>query len=110
MVELSVAEDLALAGGVDDFRVPTPEDNLVEGQAADLLEQALHALQQALPNLAAGERLYLQLALSGEPAREIARLLCLPVEDVHKLAQKLKRRLRDELGSADVVKKWRLSV
>jgi RNA polymerase primary sigma factor len=110
MVELSVAEDLALAGGVDDFRVPTPEDNLVEGQAADLLEQALHALQQALPNLAAGERLYLQLALSGEPARAIARLLCLPVEDVHKLAQKLKRRLRDELGSADVVKKWRLSV
>jgi RNA polymerase primary sigma factor len=110
MVELSAAEDLVLAGGSDDFRVPTPEDNLVDSQAADLLEQALYALQQALPNLAAGERLYLQLALSGEPAREIARLLCLPVEDVHKLAQKLKRRLRDELGSADVVKKWRLSV
>ena len=110
MVELSAAEDFALAGGSDDFRVRTPEDNLVEGQAADLLEQALDALQQALPRLAAGERLYLQLALSGEPAREIARLLCLPVEDVHKLAQKLKRRLRDELGDADVVKKWRLSV
>ena len=110
MVELSAAEDFALAGGSVDFRVRTPEDNLVEGQAADLLEQALDALQQALPRLAAGERLYLQLALSGEPAREIARLLCLPVEDVHKLAQKLKRRLRDELGDADVVKKWRLSV
>jgi RNA polymerase primary sigma factor len=110
MVELSVAEDFALAGGSEDFRVPTPEDNLVEGQAADLLEQALDALKQALPHLAVGERLYLQLALSGEPAREIARLLCLPVEDVHKLAQKLKRRLRDELGDADVVRKWRLSV
>ena len=82
----------------------------VEGQAADLLQQALDALQQALPRLAVGERLYLQLTLSGEPAREIARLLCLPVEDVHKLAQKLKRRLRGELGDADVVKKWRLSV
>jgi hypothetical protein len=34
----------------------------------------------------------------------------LPVEDVHKLAQKLKRRLREELGDAEVVKRWRLSV
>jgi RNA polymerase primary sigma factor len=110
MVELSAAEDFAIAGGSEDFRVATPEDKLVEGEAADLLEQALDALQQALPRLAVGERLYLQLALAGEPAREIARLLCLPVEDVHKLAQKLKRRLRDQLGDADVVKKWRLSV
>jgi hypothetical protein len=37
-------------------------------------------------------------------------LLCLPVEDVHKLAQKLKRQLRDQFGDADVVKRWRLSV
>jgi len=110
MVELSVAEDFAMAGGSEDFRVPTPEDKLVEDEAADLLEQALDALKQALPHLAVGERLYLQLALAGEPAREIARLLCLPVEDVHKLAQKLKRRLRDELGDADVVRKWKLSV
>jgi RNA polymerase primary sigma factor len=110
MVELSAAEDFALAGEGQDFRVPTPEDELVEGEAADLLEQALDALRQALPELAVGERLYLQLALTGAPAREIARLLCLPVEDVHKLAQKLKRRLRDRLGDADVVKKWRLSV
>jgi RNA polymerase primary sigma factor len=109
MVELSAVEDFALAGGAD-YRVPTPEENLVEAQAADLLEQALEALQQALPGLAAVERLYLQLALSGQPAREIARLLCLPVEDVHKLAQKLKRRLRDQFGDADVVKRWRLSV
>jgi RNA polymerase primary sigma factor len=110
MVELSAAEDFALAGRSEDFRVPTPEDALVEGQAADLLEQALDALRQALPKLAAAERLYLQLALAGEPAREIARLLCLPVEDVHKLAQKLKRRLREELGEAEVVKRWKLSV
>jgi RNA polymerase primary sigma factor len=110
MVELSAAEDFALAGGTQDHRVPTPEDNLVEGEAADLMEQALEALHQALPGLAAAERLYLQLALSGQPAREIARLLCLPVEDVHKLAQKLKRRLRDQLGDAEVVKRWRLSV
>jgi RNA polymerase primary sigma factor len=106
MVDLSAVEDLALA----DFGVRTPEDDLVEGEAAGLLEQALAALHEALPRLEAVERLYLQLALSGEPAREIARLLCLPVEDVHKLAQKLKRRLREELGDAEVVKRWRLSV
>jgi RNA polymerase primary sigma factor len=110
LVELSAVEEFALAGASEGFRVPTPEDALVEGQAAELLEQALDALRQALPKLAAAERLYVQLALSGAPAREIARLLCLPVEDVHKLAQKLKRRLRDELGDAEVVKKWKLSV
>jgi RNA polymerase primary sigma factor len=92
MVELSAAEDLAVAGGgSEDFRVPTPEDQLAEGEAAMLLEQALDALRAALPGLAVAERLYLQLALSGAPARESARLLCLPVEDVHKLAQRLKR-------------------
>jgi RNA polymerase primary sigma factor len=110
MIALSAAEDFALAGGSEDFRVRTPEDSLVEEEAADLLEQALDALQQAAPRLAPGERLYLQLALSGAPAREIARLLCVPVEEVHKLAQKLKRRLRGDLGDAEVVKKWRLSV
>jgi RNA polymerase primary sigma factor len=110
MVELSAVEDIALARGSQDYRVATPEDNLVEGEAADLLEQALEALQQALPGLAPAERLYLQLALSGQPAREIARLLCVPADDVHKLAQKLKRRLRDQLGEADVVKRWKLSV
>jgi RNA polymerase primary sigma factor len=110
MVELSAAEDFSLMPGAQDCRVPTPEDNLVEGEGADLLEQALEALQQVLPRLPAVEQLYLRLALSGEPAREIARMLCLPVEEVHKLAQRLKRRLRDELGDAEVVKKWRLSV
>jgi RNA polymerase primary sigma factor len=110
MIELSAAEDFALAGGVQGFRVATPEDELVEGEAAMLLEQALDALRDVLPGLAAEERLYLQLALSGAPAREIARLLCLPIDDVQKLAQNLKRRLRVELGDADVVKKWRLSV
>jgi DNA-directed RNA polymerase specialized sigma24 family protein len=50
------------------------------------------------------------LALSGQPAREIARLIGLPVENVHKLAQKVKKQLREEIGGADAVKKWKLSV
>lgn len=108
MVELSASEVTAVTRG--DLRVRTPEEDLVDGEAESLLEQALEALQQALPRLAAVEQLYLRLALAGEPAREIARMLSLPVEDVHKLAQRLKRRLREELGDAEVVKRWRLSV
>jgi RNA polymerase primary sigma factor len=109
-VDISAADTVVLAGGAEDFAVPTPEDTLVEGQAARLLEQAVAALQQALPRLDATERLYLQLALTGQPAREIARLLGLPVENVHKLAQKKKKRLREEIGTEDALKKWRLSV
>ena len=110
MVELSAADDVSLTQASADARVPTPEDNLVEGEGADLLEQALQVLHQVLPRLPPAEQLYLRLALAGEPAREIARMLCLPVEEVHKIAQRLKRRLRDELGDAEVVKRWRLSV
>ena len=109
-IDISAADTVVLAGGAEDFAVPTPEDTLVEGQAARLLDQALAALQQALPRLDATERLYLQLALTGQPAREIARLLGLPAEHVHKLAQKVKKRLREEIGTEDAVKKWRLSV
>ena len=110
VIDISAADEVRLAGGAEDFAVPTPEENLVEGQAAGLLEEALAALQQALPRLEAAERLYLQLALTGHPAREIARLIGRPVETVHKLAQKVKRRLREEIGDEEAVKKWKLSV
>lgn len=109
-IDISAADEVMLAGGAEDFAVPTPEDRLVAGQTAGLLEQALSALQQALPRLDATERLYLQLALTGQPAREIARLLGLPVENVHKIAQRAKKRLRDEIDAEDAVKKWKLSV
>lgn len=110
MIDISAADENLLAGGAADWAEPTPEDRLIEGQGANLLEQALAVLQQALPRLNAKERLYLQYALHGHPAREIARLTGLPVEIVHKLAQKVKKTLREEIGEADAVKKWRLSV
>ena len=109
-IDISAADDGVLAGGAEDFAVPTPEDKLLDGQAACLLEQALAALRLALPGLDATERLYLELAMSGRPAREIARLIGLPVENVHRLAQKVKKRLREEIGGADAIKKWKLSV
>ncbi|MGC2777285.1 MAG: hypothetical protein WA418_16785 [Bradyrhizobium sp.] len=109
-VSLSVVEEVVVASGAEDFAVRTPEETLVGAQAASLLEQAIGVLHRALPKLAAGERLYLQLALTGRPAREIARLVGCPVEDIHKLAQKVKRRLREEIGDDAAVTSWRLSV
>ncbi len=109
-VDISAADEVALAGGAEDYSVPTPEDKLVEREAAGHLERALAAIEQALPRLEPRERLYLQLALTGQPAREIARLLGVPVESIHKLAQKVKKRLRQEIGNEAAVKKWRLSV
>jgi RNA polymerase primary sigma factor len=109
-VDISAADEVALAGGAEDFSVPTPEDKLVENEDTALLEQALAAIERALPRLETNERLYLQLAITGQPAREIARLLGMPVESVHKLAQKVKQRLREEIGKEAAVKKWRLSV
>ena len=109
MVDLSAADESRL-GGDGDLAVPTPEDNLLLEQQASLLEQALAVVKQALPRLNASERLYLQYALNGHPAREIARLAGLPVETVHKLAQRVKKQLRDEIGDTDAVRKWKLSV
>jgi len=109
MIDLSAADE-SLLDGDGDLAVPTPEDNLLGEQQASLLEQALAVVRQALPRLNASERLYLQYALNGHPAREIARLAGLPVETVHKLAQRVKKQLRDEIGETDAVKKWRLSV
>ncbi|MBI5260966.1 MAG: sigma-70 family RNA polymerase sigma factor [Bradyrhizobium sp.] len=110
MVDISAADESVVAGGTSDWAEPTPEDRLIEGQGANLLEQAVAVLQQALPRLNANERLYLQYALHGYPAREIARLAGLPVETVHKLAQRVKKTLREEISETDAVKKWRLSV
>ena len=110
MVELSVVEEALLVGGSEDWTEPTPEDRMISGQEANLLEQALTLLQQALPRLNTTERLYLQYALNGYPPREIARLVNLPVDAVHKLAQRVKKTLREEIGETDTIKRWRLSV
>lgn len=109
-IDISAADGAVLAGGAEDFGVPTPEETLADSETAGLLDRALDALQHAVPKLDASERLYLQLALAGEPAREIARLLGVPPPAIHKLAQKVKKRLRDEIGTTEAVKNWRLSV
>jgi RNA polymerase primary sigma factor len=109
-VDLSAADDAGLAVGAEDLAVATPEDQVLGAEAAAQLDGALAALRAALPRLSAEEQLYLKLALAGHPAREIARLVGLPVETVHRLAQQVKRHLRQEIGGDEAVKNWKLSV
>ena len=72
MVDISTAEQAGPAAGAD-LAAGYAEDQLMERQERLLLEKALAALQAALPRLTATERLYLECALAGHPAREIAR-------------------------------------
>jgi len=110
-IPLSAVEDaVCVAGGAEAFAVATPEDNLIARQAGELLEDAIAVLVATLPELTVPERRYLQFALQGLPAREIARIAGCPVEDIHRVAGRLKRRLRDKLGADAVMKKWLMSV
>jgi RNA polymerase primary sigma factor len=109
-IDISAVDALMPAAGAEDFAAPTPEQQLANSQAELLLEQAVEALHRALPRLEPTERLYVQLALAGLPARKIAPLMGLPVASIHKLAQRVKARLREAVGSEEAVRKWRLSV
>ena len=60
------------------------------------------------------ERELLQASLQGDVAAEteLARALAdlVWVDAVHKLAQRVKKTLREEIGETDTIKRWRLSV
>jgi len=91
----------------------SPEEHLIGTDEDHRLTAALAALTDAMNTLPAAERLYLTIALSGSvtpPAREIARLMQRPVEEIYKLKQRVLLRLR-EIASADSkIKTWRASV
>lgn len=109
-IDVAAADVAPLAAGAESLAVRTPEDEMIGDEAQDLLDEALAVLAAALPTLAADEELYVRLALAGHPAREIARLAGLPVDTVHRLAQQVKRRLRQRIGGEAAVKNWQLSV
>lgn len=92
---------------------PSPEDALLAQEGEQLLAQAAEVLRQAAEDLSEIERLYLHIALgSGEaiPARDVARLMRRPVEEVYKLKQRVMTRLRETLDKNPAVKLWRESV
>jgi RNA polymerase primary sigma factor len=92
---------------------PTPEERLLAQEKEKQLCDALAALERAMVDTPADERLYLTIALGGgepRPAREIARLMRRPVEDIYKLKQRVITRLREAVARDPAVKIWRASV
>lgn len=92
---------------------PSPEGALLEHEDGRLLALATEVLRQTAESLPEAERLYLHIALgSGEaiPAREVARLMRRPVEDIYKLKQRVMAKLRGTLDKHPAVKNWRASV
>jgi RNA polymerase sigma factor (sigma-70 family) len=92
---------------------PSPEERLIHADEDHQLAAAIEALTEAVTTLPAAERLYLSIALSGSatpPAREIARLMQRPVEDIYKLKQRVLLRLREIVSADSKIKTWRASV
>jgi RNA polymerase primary sigma factor len=84
------------------FAVPdpgaTPEEQLLEAEEERTRSALLAEVKAAAANLPADERLYLQIVFSATdplPAREIARSMQLPVEEVYRLKQRTQRWLTD---------------
>ena len=77
------------------------------------LAKAADVLARAIPALAGPDQLYLAIVLAHAetlPAREIARLMQRPVEDIYKMKQRILKRLRDLIAEDAAVKIWRASV
>jgi RNA polymerase sigma factor (sigma-70 family) len=91
----------------------SPEESLIHADEDNCLSAAIAALTEAMTTLPAAERLYLTIALNGSvtpPAREIARLMQRPVEEIYKLKQRVLSRLREIAAADSKIKTWRASV
>ena len=112
-VSLSEAPEIADQASVDGPVVQSPEDIAIEVEGENLLKSAAKALHKVIETLPATERLYLRIALGGPeplPARDVARLMQRPVEEIHRLRPRVLKLLKDALESQTEVKTWRTSV
>ncbi len=110
-VSLSDVPDLAEGQTVASAQ--SPEDNLVGMEEEQMLSAAVAVLRKVAATLPRAERDYVRITLAGVeplPAREVARLMQRPVEDVYKLKQRVLRRLREAIAEHAEVKKWHASV
>jgi RNA polymerase primary sigma factor len=97
MVSLDTSGEDGEAFAVADSGI-TPEEHLLEAEEEQTRTGLLAAVKAAADKLPADERLYLQLVFSATdplPAREIARLMHLPVQDVYRLKQRAQRWLAE---------------
>jgi RNA polymerase primary sigma factor len=109
LLSLSDVPEAAAPGLIE----PSPEDIVLEQETDRLLALAAAAVRQVATGLPERERLYLRIALGGAeplPAREVARVLQCPVQDIYALKRCVLRRLRDSLQDDKAVKKWLASV
>lgn len=112
-VSLDDAPELAEDGSGTGPSVVSPEDIAIEREAESLLSTAVALLRDVAAGLPEAERLYIEIALGGAeplPAREVARLMQRPVEDIYKLKQRVLKLLKDALEDQEAVRKWRASV
>jgi RNA polymerase primary sigma factor len=87
------AGDLPLADSA-----PTPEDHLLLAEEEASRGAIIAAIKQAAADLPADQRLYLQIVFSASdplPARDIARVMGYPVEEVYRLKQRTQRWLKE---------------
>jgi RNA polymerase primary sigma factor len=113
MVSLSETPEIADRVSVDGPVVRSPEDIALEREQESLLGFAAKVLREVAETLPETERLYLRIALGGPdalPAREVARLMQRPVEEIHKLRPRVLKSLKEALENRGEVKTWRASV
>src|SRR5262245_14617761 len=80
---------------------PTPEDCLLLAEEERSRVALVTAVKTAADRLPADERLYLQIVFSASgpmPARDIARVMGCPVEDVYRLKQRTQRWIKEMAG------------
>ncbi len=91
----------------------SPEESLIHADDDHRLAGAIAALTEAMDTLPAAERVYLGIALGSShtpPAREIARLMQRPVDEIYKLKQRVLTKLREIAAADSKIKTWRASV
>jgi len=104
---------IALSDAPEPEMGASPETLMLAGEEEHALTLAADALREAAERLSATEQLYLRLMLAGaEPmrAREMARLMQIPVEEVYRLRQRLMKTLKERLADHPAVKNWLASV
>lgn len=109
----SVALSEVAEGAAEGLVEESPEELALAQEADRLVTGAAAALRDVAATLPEAEQLYLRVALSAAeplPAREVARLMGRPVEEIYKLKQRVLRRLREALQDHAAVKNWLASV
>jgi RNA polymerase primary sigma factor len=110
---ISLSDAPERAAGTTDADAQSPEDQIFEIEEEELLSAAVAVLRKAADTLPQAERDYVRITLAGAdplPAREVARLMNRPVEDVYKLKQRVLKRLREAIEDHAEVRNWRASV